>query len=83
METFGTNRATTSMIASIQMGATYAVGPIAADLVNRFGCRLIAISGSIIAATSIIISGVAPNVVTLYITAGFFTGNKCALQFMI
>ena len=76
METFGTNRATTSLIGSIQMGSTYAVGPIAADLVSRFGCLPIAISGSIIAATSIILSGVAPNLVTLYITAGFFAGNN-------
>ena len=80
METFGTNRATTSLIGSIQMGSTYAVGPIAADLVSRFGCRQIAISGSVIAATSIILSGVAPNLVTLYITAGFFAGYSYTLK---
>ena len=75
MEAFGTNRATTSIIGSIQMGATYCVGPIAADLADRFGCRETAVSGSIIAATSIIISGIAPSVGTLYVTAGFFTGR--------
>ena len=75
METFGTSRSATSMIGSIQIGVTYLVGPIAADLVNRFGCRVIAIAGSIISATSIIISGVAPNIATLFITTGFFTGN--------
>ena len=75
METFGTSRSATSMIGSIQIGVTYLVGPIAADLVNRFGCRVIAITGSIISATSIIISGVAPNIATLFITTGFFTGN--------
>ena len=75
MEIFGTTRSTTSMIASIQMGVTFFVGPIVADLVKKFGCRKVAISGSIIAATSIIISGAAPNIATLYISAGFFTGN--------
>ena len=75
MEAFGTNRAATSMIGSIQMGATYCVGPIAANLADRFGCRATAISGSVIAATSIIISGIAPGVETLYVTAGFFTGS--------
>ena len=75
MEAFGTNRAATSMIGSIQMGATYCVGPIAANLADRFGCRETAISGSVIAATSIIISGIAPGVGTLYVTAGFFTGS--------
>ena len=80
MKTFDSTRTTTSMIASIQMGVTFFVGPIAAYLVRRFSCREIAIAGSIIAATSIIISGVAPNIATLYITAGFFTGNLCNLK---
>ena len=75
MKTFGTTRTTTSMIASIQMGVTLFVGPIVADLVDKFGSRESAIAGSIIAGTCIIISGAAPNIATLYITAGFFTGN--------
>ena len=83
METFGTTRPTTSMIASIQMGVTYFVGPVAANLVNRFGCCEIAIAGSIIAATSMIISGAAPNIATLYITAGFLTGNLWKLKAMV
>ena len=80
METFGTTRSATSMIASTQMGVTNIVGPIAAYLVKRFGCREIAIAGSTIAATSIIVSGAAPNLATLYITAGLFTGNLCNLN---
>ena len=80
METFGTTRSTTSMIASIQMGVTVFVGPIVADLVDRFGCRESVVAGSIIAATSIIISGVASNIATLYITAGLFTGNLCEVN---
>ena len=75
METFGTSRSATSMIGSIQIGVTKLMGPIAADLVNRFGCRSIAIAGSIISATSIIISVLAPNIATLYLTTGFFTGK--------
>ena len=75
METFGTSRSATSMIGSIQMSITCFVGPIAANLVGQFGCRVIAIAGSIISATSIILSGVAPNIPTLCITAGLFTGN--------
>ena len=80
METFDTNRSVTSMIGSIQIGAACFVGPFAAVLVNRFGCRVIAIAGSIISATSIILSGLAPNITTLFITAGFFTGNLSALS---
>ena len=83
METFRSTRSATSMIASIQMGVTLLVGPIAANLVGRFGCREISIAGSIIAAMSIIISGVAPNITTLYITAGFFTGNLYNFRLMV
>ena len=75
MEKFDTTRSATSMIGSIQIGVTKLMGPIAADLVNRFGCRSIAIAGSIISATSIIISVLAPNIATLYLTTGFFTGK--------
>ena len=75
METFDTERTTTSMIGSLQIGVLFLVGPIAADLVNRVGCRVVIIAGSIISATSIIMSGVAPNIATLFITNGFFAGN--------
>ena len=75
METFGTSRSVTSMIGSIQIGVSHIMGPIAAGLVNRFGCRVTAIAGCIISATSIIISGIAPNIATLFITTGLFTGN--------
>ena len=75
METYGASRSVTSMIGSIQIGVTLLVGPIAADLVKTYGCRAIAIAGSIISATSIIISGIAPNIATLFITTGLFTGN--------
>ena len=80
METFGTSRSVTSMIGSIQLGAASFVGPFAAVLVHRFGCRVIAIAGSLISATSIILSGLAPNITTLFITAGFFTGNLSSVS---
>lgn len=75
METFGTTPSATSMIGSLQIGVMFLVGPIVAGLVNRVGCRVIAIAGSIIAATSIIISGLAPNFATLLLTNGVFSGN--------
>ena len=79
MKTFNTSRSATSMIGSIQIGVTHFVGPIAAVLVDRYGCRVIAIAGSVISAASIIISGVAPNIATLFLTAGLFTGNLLTL----
>ena len=75
METFDTTRSATSMIGSLKLGFLFLFGPISAALVNRVGCRVAIIAGSIISATSIIISGVAPNFATLFITNGFLAGN--------
>ena len=50
IDTFGTSRSATSIIGSLQIGVMFLVGPIVAGLVNRVGCRVIAIAGSIIAA---------------------------------
>ena len=74
MKTFGTERSATSMIGSLKCGVLFLAGPIAANLVNSVGCRVIIIAGSIISATSIILSGVAPNIATLYATNGFLAG---------
>ena len=74
MKTFGTERSATSMIGSLKWGVLFLAGPIAANLVNSVGCRVIITAGSIISATSIILSGVAPNIATLYATNGFLAG---------
>ena len=75
MMTFGTGRATASMVASTQMGMLLCIGPISAYLVEKFGCRKIVIVGSILAASGLMISGVAANLISLCITAGIMTGN--------
>ena len=75
MEAFGTSYSSTSGVHSVQMGILSCVGPIAAGLVRMFGCQKITIVGSIIAATGLITSGFAQNIATLYLTAGFCTGN--------
>ena len=76
MDTFGAGRSISSMIGSIQVGTAHLAGPIVADLVNKFGCRASVISGSVISATSLLISGMAPNIATLTVTAGFMTGTE-------
>ena len=75
MDTFGTGRATTSMVASTQMGLILGSGPLAANLVEKFDCRRIVSVGSILAACGLMISSTATNLVYLYVTAGFVTGN--------
>lgn len=45
-----------------------------AVLVNRFGCRAVAISGGMVASVSQFVSIFAPNVQFLYVTLGVLTG---------
>ena len=74
MEAFGTGHATTSMVASTQMGLILATGPIASYLVEKFDCRKIVITGSLLASCGLIISSFATRFVFLYVTAGIVTG---------
>ena len=75
METFGTDHSVTSMVSSTQMMLGLLVGPIAAQLIDRFGCRKTAITGTILATTGLVTSGMAPNFAILWITSGLLTGN--------
>ena len=81
METFGSEHGTTSMVQSTQRGVVNVVGPLAAYLVEQFGCRSVAIVGSIFAACGLMISIFVPNIVSLFITAGIVTGNYTVFLF--
>ena len=74
VEVFQEGRGTVSLIPSILSGVSYCVGPIASLLINRYGCRVVTIAGSVLAATGLAISATAPNISTLYVTVGMCTG---------
>jgi len=64
----------TGTITAIQMGVTFASGPIASYMTNRLGWRLTTVIGSILATAGLCFSAVAPSVVFLYFTAGGLVG---------
>ncbi len=45
-------------------------GPIVSSLSNKFGCRAVAISGSILATVAFVLSTLSPNVDVMIITYG-------------
>jgi len=59
---------------AIQMGVTFASGPVASFLTNRLGWRLTTVIGSVLAAAGFALSAVAPNVIFLYFSAGVLIG---------
>ena len=71
----------TGTITAIQMGVTFASGPIASYMTNRLGWRLTTVIGSILATAGLCFSAVAPSVVFLYFTAGGLVGwlNKISV----
>lgn len=49
-------------------------GPFVAGLANKYGCRPLTIAGAIIAAVSIAVSSLSPNVDVLLVTYGIMGG---------
>ena len=74
MDTFNTSFSVTSLILSVQLGVTLCVGPLAAKLVNKFGCRKITVLGSVVATAGLVSSGFAPSIAFLFFSAGICTG---------
>jgi len=63
-----------STINSIQMGVTFASGPIASYMTNALGWRLTTVIGSVLCTAGLCFSAVAPNVGFLYFSAGGLLG---------
>lgn len=53
----------------------FVTGPISGWFVNKYGCRIITIAGSILASSCLLCSMWAQNIVTLYFTIGIGTGE--------
>ena len=59
-----------SWIGSSDFGLCLCSGPIAASLVNRYGCRLVTILGTIISVLATIMATMAPNISYMIVSEG-------------
>lgn len=80
--TFDESKSSTAWVASIQTGCYLLAGPAAAGLANAFGCRLVTIAGSLLAAAGFCGAVFAQNIVHLYISIGLFSGIGFGLIFL-
>ncbi|KAK7487192.1 hypothetical protein BaRGS_00021544 [Batillaria attramentaria] len=62
---FGSSNAETAWLVSAQIGTMCIVGPLASMCVNRLGCRVSAMFGSVFAAVSTFCSTFSPNIAVL------------------
>ena len=75
MATFDTSYSSTSLITSIQSGLLCCICPIGSYFITMFGCRKVAIVGSMVAAIGLFTSGLSQSIGVLYMTAGALTGT--------
>ncbi|KAG8193736.1 hypothetical protein JTE90_005034 [Oedothorax gibbosus] len=77
---FNCSNAATSLVASLIFGMDYISGPFASCLVNRFGCRKVSVTGSLISTSGILLSLAMPRIEYLYLTMGLLCGIGIGLM---
>ncbi|XP_003745670.2 monocarboxylate transporter 12-like [Galendromus occidentalis] len=82
VEYFEESKGKTAWVASILVSTTFLCGPIASALTNLYGCRVVTIAGSLLAASGMFISIWAPNVTFLFFSIGILTGMGLGLMYL-
>ncbi|XP_036921661.1 monocarboxylate transporter 6 isoform X2 [Sturnira hondurensis] len=78
---FRASNSETSWFPSIMIAMLHAGGPLCSILVGRFGCRVTAMAGGVLACLSMVASSFSHTLSQLYVTAGFFTGLGLCFSF--
>nr|CDS34258.1 monocarboxylate transporter [Hymenolepis microstoma] len=71
---FNSTVATVMLMGSLLLGVYQIVGPVAAGMVNRFGCRAVGMFGAVLATLSMFISAFMPNIECMIVSYGIFAG---------
>ncbi|RUS82817.1 hypothetical protein EGW08_009437 [Elysia chlorotica] len=79
---FNAPKSTVALASSLQVGIYLMIGPVVSALTNRYGCRVVIIAGSLIAAFAYLISSASENVVVLILTYGFLGGVGFGLMYL-
>ncbi|XP_077553388.1 monocarboxylate transporter 13-like [Haemaphysalis longicornis] len=82
LDYFREGHAATSLISSITFGCYLISSPIASGLTIRYGCRPIAIAGSLISALGLLISIYATSIKFLYFSLGLVAGTGFGLTLL-
>ncbi|XP_059167698.1 monocarboxylate transporter 13-like [Physella acuta] len=72
----------TSMVGSIFFGVSMLLGPVASDLITRYGCRAMTITGGLISSLGLILSIFATKIDHLYFTFSCVVGAGFSLCFV-
>lgn len=79
---YGSSKSKTALVGSLLPGTTMLVGPIVSVFVNKFGCRMATIVGSIIAGVAMGLSTLCPDIDSLLVVYGIVGGLGCGLMYL-
>ncbi|CAH8478772.1 unnamed protein product [Schistosoma rodhaini] len=79
---FEASKTKVSLVGSLMLGCYQMIGPFAAALTNKFGCRKVALFGCALASVSIFVSSLMPTVNALIITFGILAGSSFGLIYL-
>lgn len=82
LDYYGESKSKTSWVGSVLNGMYLSMGPIVSALATKYGCRNVAIAGSILASCSFIASTFSPNVSTLIFLYGGLGGMGFGLMYL-
>ncbi|KAI1285766.1 Monocarboxylate transporter 14 [Halotydeus destructor] len=70
--------------AAVQLlcGTSLIIGPLAGALTNAWGCRLVGVVGSLVAAIGLVLTAVSTNIYTVIIAFGVITGSGLGLLYV-
>ncbi|XP_053604996.1 monocarboxylate transporter 12 isoform X4 [Plodia interpunctella] len=71
---FGVGKGTVAWVGSLLSGVYLAAGPIVSALCNKFGCRAVCITGSVIATVAFVLSSYSKSVTMMMLTYGLLGG---------
>lgn len=74
IEYFNETRSKVSLVGSLLCGTCLCAGPIVGGLTNKFGCRPVAMTGSVISTVAFILAMFSPNIDSLILTFGVLGG---------
>lgn len=81
MQEFGTTRERTAWVSSLSLSMSLLAAPLLGHLIEKFGCRLVAITGALTIMMGLVTSSFVQNLELLYFTYGALTGlGACACR---
>jgi MFS family permease len=82
LEEYEESKGKTALVGSLLAGFYLMAGPVASALVNRYGCRVVCIAGSMISSTAFVLATLSPNITVLMLTYGCMGGFGFGLIYL-